>query len=73
MAYLCREKTLKNALFDKRNFEYEQPPTDKRLQMQTAKRSETPYTEQIGPWDPKYPKNMRKSDFLANFSHFWGI
>ena len=37
-AYLCRERTLKNALFDKRNFEYEQPQTDKRLQTQTAKR-----------------------------------
>ena len=37
-AYLCRERTLKNALFDKRSFEYEQSQTDKRLQMETAKR-----------------------------------
>ena len=37
-AYLCRERTLKNALFDKRSFEYEQSQTDKRLQMEAAKR-----------------------------------
>ena len=37
-AYLYRERTLKNALFDKRSFEYEQSQTDKRLQMETAKR-----------------------------------
>ena len=37
-AYLCRERTLKNALFDKRSFEHEQSQTDKRLQMETAKR-----------------------------------
>ena len=37
-AYLCRERTLKNALFDKRSFEYEQSQTDKRLQMEAAQR-----------------------------------
>ena len=34
--------------------------------------SETRYTEQIGPWHPKYPKNMKKAIFWLIF-HFFGI